>query len=752
MSSGSGVRSQAGAYGAVSLLCGLVFGSFVSEAEAQVDPPEVTAVRFEGNESFPDDSLAGAIATRETSCRSLVFAPLCPLGIGFALSRYQLRERELPRDRARLVLWYRQRGFREVQVDSARVERTARRAQVTFRIVEGRPVVADSIVFTGVEDLPVEGLLDRLPIREGARLSTIALDATRDTIARRLADRGYAYAEVLRNAFRPADDPFNAIVTFAVVPGPPTTYGDITVDGTNHLGVGTVLRTVQISSGEPYSRAEIESARSRLYGLEIVRNASVVPDTAAFARDPRIPVSITLQEGDPYRVRAGGGWSNAECLTAEARWTARNFLGGGRLLRLRGRMGNVLASEAGDFLCSQSGDGIYAELTGLAAVDFVQPWIFSTRNALSASIFVERQSVPDVFVRQAAGVQLGLSRTIAPQTVLTGFFRPELSELDAADVLFCTGFLVCSPDDIEELEGANWLSPVGVNLTRDRTDNLLDPRRGYRVLLDVEHAASWTGSDFRYDRVVGEASRYLGAGSSVLATRLRGGWVGARGFTGIGRASGGGSLEIVHPQKRFYTGGANSVRGFAQSRLGPRVLFSQPETLLSGRDGGGGCTPVQLATLVCVPASENALLPQPTGGTRLLEANAELRFPLASFVEGVVFVDAGQAWSANQSIELSALEFSPGVGVRLPSPVGPIRLDVAYRFRGGEELEVVTEQIRPFIDGVDDPETDPLTVDGSEILWVSTGDLVFLNEALLFGEDDRGLQRLQFHISIGQAF
>jgi outer membrane protein assembly factor BamA len=748
---GSGRGSLLGPFAVVVVLSAASTGA--APVAAQQQAPEVKSVEFVGNQAFPSDSLARAIATRETACRSWVFyfpIPLCPLGVGFSLSRSQLRVRDLPRDRARLVLWYRQRGFRNVQVDSALVERTETTANVTFHIVEGPPVLADSIVFRGSEGLDVAGLLEELPIREGDRLSTIALDATRDTITRRLADQGYAYAEVLRNALRPASDPLRAIVTFDILPGPPTVYGDITVEGTSHLGVGTVLRTAQLTTGEPYSRSQVDEARSRLYGLDIVRSASVVPDTAGFSRDPQVGVAIRVQEGDPYRVRAGGGWSNAECLTAEARWTARNFLGGGRLLQLRGRLGNILAPDFRDVLCRQSGEGEFAELTGLASVDFVQPWIFSTRNALSVSVFYEKQSLPDIFVRRAAGVQVGLSRTIAQQTLLTAFYRPELSRLDADDVLFCTGFLVCSPEDIEELEGANWLSPVGLNLTQDRSDDLLNPRRGHRLLIDLEHAAPYTGSDFRYDRVVGEGSSYTPVGSAVFAVRARGGWVGARGFAGIVGTSGGEEGEapdIIHPQKRFYSGGANSVRGFAQSRLGPRVLFSEPERLLSGTETGGGCSEAELAALVCVPATEAALDPQPTGGTRLIEANAEMRFPIASLFEGVVFVDAGQAWGAEQSITLASMQFTPGVGVRVPSPVGPIRLDVAYRFRGGENLPVVTEQIRPFAPG-DDPD-DRLIVDDERIPWVSTGDLVFLHDPFLFGVNDQGLQ---FHISIGQAF
>lgn len=734
--------------GALALLGAIgLFGACVPVGvSGQLQGPEVEEVRFEGNRSFPSDSLARAIATRETACRSNWFylLPLCPLGVDFALSRSTLRARDLPRDRARLVLWYRQRGFQDVQVDTAVVEGDATRARVMFRIEEGQPIIADSIEYTGVEPFVEGGLLDDLPFARGDRLSTIALDATRDSIVQRLSNRGYAYAEVFRNAFRPAEDPYNALVVFDVVPGPPTTYGDITVAGVENLGVGTVLRTVQLTSGDPYRRSEIDEATTRLFGLDIIRNARVLPDTASDVQDPTVDVAIEIQEGDAYRVRAGGGWSTAECLNLEARWTSRNFFGGGRTLSVRGRVGNLLASQFRDVLCTQSGEGRFADLTGLGAVDFVQPWIFSTRNALTASVFVERQSLPGIFVRRAFGAQIGLSRSVSARTLLTGFFRPELSELDASDVLFCTGFLVCAPEDINELENANWLSPVGLAFTRDRSDDLLNPRNGYRILMDVEHAATWTASDFRYDRVVAEASRYSSAGRIVFATRARGGWVGSGGFEGLVNRPQDGSVDIVHPQKRFYTGGANSVRGFAQSRLGPRVLLADVEDLLSS--SGGLCAPEALADQTCTPDLTARFEDQPIGGTRLLEANAELRVQLG-FLEGVLFTDVGQAWGPDQSILLEDLEFTPGVGVRFASPVGPIRLDLAYRFRGAEDLPVVTEQIRPWTSD-DDPD-DRLLVDGQFISWVSTGDLVQLMSPVLFGRNDRGLQ---LHVSIGQAF
>jgi hypothetical protein len=93
--------------------------------------------------------------------------------------------------------------------------------------------------------------------------------------------------------------------------------------------------------------------------------------------------------------------------------------------------------------------------------------------------------------------------------------------------------------------------------------------------------------------------------------------------------------------------------------------------------------------------------------------------------------------------------------VRYFSPIGPIRVDVGYRFRGAENLQVVTSQLRPFQEG--DAEGDKLTVLGENleretIDWVRLDDLALLDHRILYGGDRSFFRNLQLHFSIGQAF
>jgi hypothetical protein len=117
-------------------------------------------------------------------------------------------------------------------------------------------------------------------------------------------------------------------------------------------------------------------------------------------------------------------------------------------------------------------------------------------------------------------------------------------------------------------------------------------------------------------------------------------------------------------------------------------------------------------------------------------------------------LDFGQVWDEDATVALRDLEFTPGMGIRYFSPIGPIRVDLAYRFGGGTQLPVVTQAIEPF-DSAKHTEDQRLKGPNGEILpYAVPGDLALLNPLVLWGEKlgPWNLRRFQLHFSIGQAF
>jgi outer membrane protein insertion porin family/translocation and assembly module TamA len=736
---------------AAALLVAGLLGTPSTPLAAQTDRPELVHLDFEGNRAFPDDSLRRAIVNRQTDCR--VPSLLCAVGLDLKRRSY-IQPRELLRDALRLQVYYFERGYREARVDTAVVD-AGEGVRLTFDIDEGRPVQVDSVEVFTFDEIGDSTLLRDLPLQKGDPLSVILLEATRDTLEARFRNSGYAYADVLVNYDVPRGL-YTAQVLFDLATGPSARFGTVTVQGVEALDTTSVQRMLPFRAGQIYRANQILEGQRNLYGLELIQSARVEP--LFVPGDTVVPVRVTVSEGQVHRVRGGFGWSTEECLTAEARWASRNFLGSARRLTVRARVSNILAESLAESACQSAGEGDFARLGGQFAVELFQPFLGSSRNSVAASAFVERQIVTNSYIRRAVGLDLAVSRDLGRRLIGTVGFRPALTDLDAADLFFCASFAACLPQDIAIFDGANWLSPLALNFTQDLRNSVLNPTAGWAWLLDLEHARGYTGSDFEYNRLLGEVSAYRDTGGWVLAGRVAGGVVGRGRFADIED----GVLRVVHPQKRFYSGGASSVRGFAENRLGPTVLTTPVEDLLGYAEPTASspvCVPEDVLGGTCDPEGldDGAFISQPVGGTVLFEANAEVRFPLLTgSLQGVGFVDLGQVWFDREEVGFGSIEVTPGFGVRYLSPIGPVRLDLGLRPGGEQLLPVATNGLRPYREGVDD-EGARLRVpwaDGTtEVLdWIGTDEVRFLSSPATFSLSERWYQRLQLHISIGQAF
>jgi outer membrane protein insertion porin family/translocation and assembly module TamA len=718
---------QAGIAGAVS-------------AQLGRDTVEVLSVAVEGPDRLSPALVRSVIATQPTRCVSAALQPLCWLGA--SLDRHYLDPRTLAVDLLRLRLLYHQRGFRDARV-ALDTTRTSAGIHVRFRITEGEPVLVRSVQVEGAGELG--GAITRsLPLRAGEPLSLVDFEVTRDTLITRLANRGYAAADVLANYTIPANDPYRAEVEYQLIPGPLTRFGDIEITGLNQVSTRVVERMLTFREGDLYSRQALLRSQRNLFSLEVFRHAEII--TAAPGTDTVLPVRVQVNEGDLNRIRVGIGLSTSDFLNAEGRWISRNFLGRARRLEVRGRVSNIVAEPLRPLPGFEGCTGIYCDAAGSIAADFSQPWFFDPGNTLGAGLFLERFTLPGVYVRTSRGGYLSLSRTFGRGGVATIGYRPELTQLESdGDLIFCVNFTVCEEREIDVLRSAHWLAPLAVTVGIDRSNSVFSPTGGYVLRLDGEYAARETGSEFDYVRLLGEVSAYHDPFRGVvIATRLRPGWARAVGAPGSGLG--------LHPQKRFFGGGSNSVRGFAQYRLGPKLLTIADGRVLADTAGfRPGCSPQDINAGLCDVATLAERAPgefevRPVGGALLLEGNVEARFPIWSDrVRGAAFLDFGQVWRSTDEVDLGGLAWTPGVGIRYFSPIGPIRIDIGYNPAGAERLAVVTSEVchRTSDDVCEDIQPDvtyPTDELGNRRKLRALPSVVWQPE------------RFQFHFSIGQAF
>ncbi len=481
-------------------------------------------------------------------------------------------------------------------------------------------------------------------------------------------------------------------------------------------------------------------------------------------------------------VRTSAGFSTADFVQVEGRFTHNYWLGGARRLDVTGAVGNLGAEQLfstfpfslgngfnanSDAQDAQARAGRYFAPTYQVGADVRQRWFGSPRNTLGAGVFLHRRSSPGVFVDRGQGANVAFTRQVLERVPVSATYRFEVSRVEAGDIYFCVNFGVCDVSTVRALQGQQRLSPLALTASVNRTDDPLFPRRGVLARFEAEHASRFTASDYRYNRVTAEASTYrrLGfRGGSVLALRARGGWVGALAGTntavGVSRAAIDGGAEILHPRKRFYAGGSRSVRGFGENQLGPRVLTVDPNVLTGRTISGGdtsyatapGCRP-PIDVQACFAArrdslTDDAFTPRPLGGTTLLEGNVELRFPVWQQLWGAVFVDGAILGERSLGdIATGTQAITPGVGVRYVSPVGPVRVDVGFRPRLVERFPVVTETV----DSTGTRRLVPLGVDGG---CRGEGGRDGCRGFPLAGTTGlRGfLNRITLHLSIGEAF
>lgn len=742
----------------IAVLTALYLLSAAQPGAAQVglDTLEVRSLEFRGNHSFRASAIRDAILTEDTHCRAVVLAPFCWLDGEWAIERRTLSRPELGRDIPRLRLFYFRRGFRESVIDTTVVEDGNGGVAVTFQIQEGRPVLVSRVAVEGGEASVPTGERRDLPLQPGQPLSLLQLEASREALLTRFRNEGFAHVDVLAGFTIPASTPYAADVSFEVIPGPRSRVGAISVEGVRDLDERTVRRVMGIEEGELYSEERLAGAQRNVFQLDIVRHAEIVSDLTP-QEDSVVPLEVRVNEAAPHRIRGGAGLNTFECFNLEARWTSRNFRGGGRRLQVSTRLWNALADELAGSICNQSGTGLYGKLNYQVSADFLQPVVFSPRNSFSTRVFFERESFPNLFVRQTVGTDLLVSRNIGRLSATGIFYRPQYGSYDAADAYFCSSFLICEPEQIAIVSSANLLSPVGITLSTDRTNPVTDPVRGWTGMITFEKAGTVTLSDYSYDRLILEGSAFTELGSRtqrVLGARLRVGQLQPRGFGGV--TTDPTDVDVTAPQKRFFTGGASSVRGFAQGRLGPRNLQTDVRNLVASPDSPepGICRAEEILDLTC---DANALAAAswteaPSGGNVLLVGNLEYRSWLTEKLQATVFLDFGQVWTDPGAVGLGDIELTPGFGIRYPTPIGPIRVDLAYNFRRIENLPAITSQLDPFDPEMHD-EQDIVTEGEDGTPYVVSAELAPLIAPVAFGSDDLwSFRRLQLHLSIGQAF
>ncbi len=645
-----------------------------AQDDACDDPaaPEVRGLRFEGNATFSDADLASRVATTRMSRWRAV-----PL-VGRFVTRRCLDESVLRLDALRVLYAYRVRGFADAAVEPVVEPRGPRAVVALFRVREGAPTVLTRFAIDGLGGVPDSAsFLRDLPARAGGRFDELAIAASRDTLLRRLRNAGYPRADVFRS-FTTDRASRTAQARLLVVPGPQARIGSVSVsiepvEGREpQISPDAVRGLLGIRPGDVYREQALVEGQRRAYQTEAFRAVQV--DLDSTGTDSLVGLRVRVAEQPLRAASVGGGWGTIDCFRAQGTLTHYNFLGGVRRLDLSGRVSRVGVGAPARFpanaraLCAPDAyrDQYGDTLNYYLGATLRQPQLFGFAALPELTLYTEQRSEYNAYRRVTPiGFNAALNGLRLLRQPVSLAYTLELGRTVASPALFCVVFTLCNEADRQIASEQRRFAAITASTQFTRQDDPVYPIRGGTLRLEARHVSPLVGADpsFRFNRLIGEISGFTKLGADgVLTARVRGG-----GLFDV-EALRSDAQAFIPVQERLFAGGPSTVRGFRPNELGPKSY-----RILSYDTTAGAAIPGQAREV-----------PVPVGGTSMVVLNVEYRVRapgLGGLAQLAAFVDGGQVWTRGRDsvrLALESLRWTPGLGLRVVTAFGAIRVDLGY--------------------------------------------------------------------------
>lgn len=552
---------------------------------------------------------------------------------------------------------YQSNGFRDARVTST-VETNYKGKPddigVTFHINEGQQWRVASLNIEGDVRLDLSQIRDQLYSEVGQPYTDVNVSSDRNRILEYYYDHGFQHAS-FSYGISPGPDAATTNLTYRIVEGPQEFVRGVIVSGLNRTLPLLVNKKITVHDDEPISLTKINNDARRLSSLGIFANVTtavqdpdgidqykyVLYDFDEAARYS-FHVGFGLEVGQFGQTtnnlaEAGGAKGIAPIVSFDV--SRINFLGRGQTLSLQTR---------------------YSTLEQRESLGYTVPRFLGSQNrTVTFTILYDTTQDVQTFSsrREEASVQTS-QRLNRASTLLLRFSYARVS----------TGNVV-----IPALVIPIFLQPVRIGMLsasyiQDHRDNPADAHRGFWNTVDAGISGNFFGSQRNFFRILARNATYTSIGHNLVFARQ----------TQIGDILpfnipvGTNANDIIPLPERFFGGGSVSMRGFGDNQAGPRDIGTYNEL-----PGAETTTPTGF----------------PIGGNALFFNTFELRFPLfGPNISGVVFHDMGNIFTSFGDMSLAYHQPStnppyqnfdyavqaPGFGIRYKTPLGPVRVDLAY--------------------------------------------------------------------------
>lgn len=566
-------------------------------------------ISVQGNKSFKAARILKLIKTKR----------------GWLFNAGILKEEVFKEDIERIKAFYHRNGFTDCAVDSEiKTDPKKPFVYITIKIEEGKKYLVGSIAIEGNNDIDKKDILKA--VKETAPDKVFSQEALKQDVANIQGlyfDRGYISAQVQEaTSVDPSTGRVN--ITYSILENEITYVDKIKIRGNVKTKDVVIRRELRLKPGDKFDGEKLRRSKERLQNLGFFEDISY--DTADTQSPNKKDLIVDVKEAKTGAFSFGGGYSTVDQFVGFVEIEQNNFdwknfpyfTGAGQDLKFRASAGSV--SSGFD-------------------LSFTDPWIFDYPVSFGFDAYRRsHKNDTDVgygYSQDVTGGDLRLAKELSEY--IKGSVAYRLENINITDINDNAS------DDLKSEYGKNNISSAEFGLTYDSRDNAFNATKGDLISGSYSLAGGPLSGDKDFWKFFGDASHYIGMFlGSVLEVKGR-----------VGLADAYGDTVKVPIYERFFAGGAESIRGYHERKIGPYDPISK----------------------------------DPLGGDALLIGNIEYTYPLFSFLKVATFYDVGNVWSKIGDMGNGGFKSGVGLGLRIKTPIGPIKLDygIPLNKESGEE-------------------------------------------------------------------
>ena len=551
---------------------------------------------------------------------------------------------------------YQSAGFLQAEISAAQLVRDSETsAHVDVAVAEGPRTLLYEIRFEGNDAIASRELLNQVSLTSEMPFGYLALEEARIHVLDHYRDLGYFYAKI-DPVVHFSEDHTRASVVFQVIERYQVHVSDVVVRGLSKAHESVVRGVVTLRAGDLFRPTLARESEQRLLQLGIFSGATIAPEAEDLpAREKRIVVTVS-ERPDQY-LEGSGGLSTGQGLRGGFEYGMRDLFGDAVNISLRTQFTyqfffvDRTLQERFDALSAVNRLG--RNITASLALPYI-PGLPDLHGSLNL-VHIRANEVAFGYDKDGVVAALNyrpwrrLSITLSEEAVYNDvglFVTQDLAALQATTTDPRLQRLLRVP------QGQSALISTNLTMSLDFRDSPFVPTRGFYTSLTTEWArtlytkALENGDQFfsNFIKMSFTANAYVPVAKNwVFAIQAR-----------IGRIFRLNPNSQTYPDRQFFMGGVDTMRGFAQEAMIPQELATAIQN--------GKATP-------------DALL---RGGDAFVLLRAELRFPIYGALQGGLFSDIGNLWADARDLNLTQVRPSVGVGIRIATPVGPLAFDYGF--------------------------------------------------------------------------